>query len=210
MNEFIVLITTFPVIVPTFLLAVVSLYWLLVLIGTLDMEFFDIDVDIDSDTDASIDDSGGLGAFLANWGLTGVPFSLVISLMVVLIWLICAVVMSLLSPLLPLSVLRWVVGAGVLLAAFMVTIPITARLIRPLRTFFRAHVAINKDSLTGRECVVKTLTVRENFGQAELTDGEAGLLLDIIADEPNDISKGDTVILLEYDAERDSYWVKKY
>lgn len=204
MNEFITLITTFPVIVPTFLLCVVLLYWLLVLIGAMDLDIFEVDIDLDVEGGGE-----GLSGFLVNWGLTGVPISIVISLMVSTVWLLTTISSSLLLPLLPLEALRWLVGLIILLVLFALTIPLTAQMIRPMRGMFRAHQAVNKSSLIGSECVVKTLSVTPTFGQGELTDGEAGLLLDIIANEPNDIGKGDTVLLLEYDENRDCYLVGK-
>lgn len=206
MNSFISLITSFPVVIPTFLLCVVILYWLLVLVGALDIDFLELDFDLDAEVEGG---SEGLAGFLANWGLTGVPISIIISMMVSTVWLLVTIAMSLLSPLLPFSGLRWLVGLVILVLIFAFTIPITAQMIRPMRGMFRAHQAVNKSSLIGRECEVKTLTVREDFGQGELTDGEAGLLLTIVADEPNTIQKGDIVILLSYNKDRDCYVVGK-
>lgn len=206
MNQFISLITTFPAIVPTFLLAVVVLYWLLVLIGAMDLDILEMDVDLDIDVEGG---SEGLAGFLVNWGLTGVPVSIVISMITSTVWLLTTIASSLILPLIPFDGLRWVAGLIILAVLFALTIPLTAQMIRPMRGMFRAHQAVKKGSLIGSECVVKTLSVRKDFGQGELTDGEAGLLLDIIANEPNDIAKGDTVILIEYDENRDCYLVAK-
>lgn len=206
MNQFIDLITTFPVIIPTFFLCIVVLYWLLVLLGAMDLDILEADIELDVDVENG---SEGLAGFLVNWGLAGVPVSIIISIMTSTIWLLTTIASSLILPLVPFETLRWGIGLIILVVFFALTIPLTAQMIRPMRGMFRAHQAVKKSSLIGNECIVKTLSVQEDFGQGELTDGEAGLLLDIIAIEPNDISKGDTVLLLEYDKARDCYLVAK-
>ncbi len=124
-------------------------------------------------------------------------------------WLMTSLVTSLIFPHIYSPQVRLIAGIGLIGVVVAISIPITARLIRPMRSFFHTHGAVKKGSFTGRDCVVKTLKVTESFGQAEIADGEAGILIDIVATTPNEITKGDTVVLVEYDDDKDVYFVAK-
>lgn len=217
MGIFITNITSFPVIVFTFLLTIVLCYWLMALLGVVDIEMLDVDMDMDVTTDfeteVSIDPNaegiGGIAGFMLIWGLTGVPVTVVLSLLIVTSWIICYVIVSLLFPLIPLGIIKHIIGVCLLLASFAISIPITAFFIKPFKSFFVTHNAVKKDSLIGQECQVKTGKVTATFGQGILEDGQAGMILDIRADESLGIKKGDSVILIEYNEDDDSYNVAK-
>ena len=223
METFLINITSFPVVVFTFLLIIILCYWLMALVGVVDIELFDADIDIDLDidmemqtdfeTEVSVDPNaeglGGIAGFMLNWGLTGVPVTVVISLLIVTSWLICYLVVSILFPLIPFGFIKYTIGAGLLFVCFGLSIPLTAWSIRPFKGFFITHNAVKKETLIGQECEVRTGKVTATFGQGILEDGGAGMILDIRADESKNIKKGDTVILIEYMADDDSYNVAK-
>jgi hypothetical protein len=217
MDIFLQNIVTFPVVIFTVLLGIVLIYWILAFIGAADVEMFDIDVDADIDLDldidagADIDANGlnGLAGLLMNWGLSGIPVTVVISLLVTLSWAISYLIVSLVFPLIPFEWLKVLVGIVLLIISFALSIPITAILIRPLKKFFTSHDAVKKSSLIGLECVIKTGQVTLDFGQAELEDGEAGMILDVRANDAYGIKKGDVVLLVEYNEDDESYLVEK-
>ena len=217
METFITNITSFPVVVYTFLSIVVLCYWLMALIGVVDVEMLDVDIDMDIETDIETDVSlesnaeglGGIAGFMLNWGLTGVPVTVVISLLIITAWLLCYLAASLIFPLIPLGIIKYILGVCLLLGSFAVSIPITAFSIKPFKGFFISHSAVKKDTLIGQECEIKTSKVNSTFGQGILEDGQAGMILDIRADDNNDLKKGDTVILIEYNQQDDSYNVTK-
>ncbi|MCX7553582.1 DUF1449 family protein [Marinicella sp. S1101] len=227
MEIFLTNITSFPVIVFTFLLAIIIVYWLLAMLGAVDIDMFDADFDLDVDVDADIEldvdaDVGatvdpdfdpeslrGITGFMLKWGLTGVPVTVVVSILVASAWLISYILASVVMPLIPLALLQWLVGAALLLVSFALAIPVTAQFIRPLKSAFVSYTARNKVSFIGSECLVKTGSVTESFGQAEYQDGGAGMLFDVRAKVSDNITKGDLVILKSYDEEDGSYWVIK-
>lgn len=217
METFLTNITTFPVVVFTFLLIIVLFYWLMAMIGIVDIDLFDTNIEIDITTDYETEVSinpdaeglSGIAGFMLNWGLTGVPITVVISLLIVTSWLICYIVVSLIFPLVPFGIIKYVLGAGLLIVCFAVSIPVTAWSIRPFKSLFIAHTAVTKKNLIGRECLVKTGKVTEDFGQAILEDGEAGMILDIRAPSNKGIKKDDNIILIEYIEEQDCYNVAK-
>ena len=215
METFMANITTFPVVVFTFLMVIVFFYWLIALLGVIDIDMFDVDIDIETDfeTEVSINPDAqglsGLAGFMLNWGLTGVPITVVISLLIIISWLISYLATSLILIHLPFDILRYVLGSVLIFVCFALSIPITAWTIRPLKGLFIAHTAVKKDALIGQECEVKTGKVTEDFGQVILEDGEAGMILDVRAPSDKQIIKGDKVILIEYIKKEDCYYIAK-
>lgn len=217
MTEFITIITSFPVIIFTFFMGLVLCYWLLVIIGALDLEILDVSGINEIPTESSAGsieglESGettGLSGILANWGLTGVPMTIVASIITSSSWFLSSVITATLFPYITSPPLRFLAGLGLLVVVVAISIPFTAKMVRPMRKFFRASNAVRKSSFVGRDCVVKTSTVTDSFGQGEVFDGEAGIIVNIIATVPNEIIKDDVVLLVEYDQEKDSYHVAK-
>ena len=84
MDNLLAVSTTFPTLLFSIALGIVLVYWLIGMIGIVDLDLSpDIDLDLDIESDI-----GGLAGFLLTFGLTGIPFTLVISIIVVICWLI--------------------------------------------------------------------------------------------------------------------------
>jgi hypothetical protein len=77
-------------------------------------------------------------------------------------------------------------------------VPLTAVLCRPLRRLFRKLEAPLARSLLGQVATVRSGTVSPRFGEADLDDQGAGLILRIRAEESAGFRRGDRVVLLEY------------
>ncbi len=209
MTRFLDATIAYPTVVYSTLLGVVLVYWILALIGIVDFESASVDIDIDSDvptdTDADVENVGELAAFLVAFGLNGVPFSVVVTLMTLVAWtLSCLAGMWLLPPL-PTSLLQIAAGTGILVFSLAVSVPITARAIRPMRGLFVMHRAISNYDLVGQTCIVLTTSVDENFGRAEVSTRGAGLNIRVWAASPNQLSKGARGVIVEYDSSRERY-----
>ena len=85
---------------------------------------------------------------------------------------------------------------------------VTARLIRPLRGLFVTHQARDNAGLVGSNCRITSLRVDERHGQAEVAQRGASLLIQVWADTPNQLTKGDAAVILEYDAGRGRYLIQ--
>ena len=83
MTEYISVITGFPTVVFTVILGLVFLYWMLAIIGAVDIDVLDIDVDIETDASSV----GGLTGLLSTLGLSGPPITVILSILVVFSWL---------------------------------------------------------------------------------------------------------------------------
>ena len=195
MTEFLDAILAFPTVLFTILLGVVTAYWLFVMLGALDVDLLG-DVDggevIDADGDGSPD---GFAGVIHSLGLAGVPLTLVLSLLVLAAWVLCLISMQILDS------RSAAIGAGVALVSFGLAIPLTALAVRPMRRFFVSHPAVENRSLVGKMCRVTTLSVNERYGQAEIEDGGAGLLIQVRYNGPGRLARGDQALIFDYKEE---------
>ncbi len=197
---------SYPTAIYTALLGAVVFYWLLALIGLVDFDHGASDFDLDLDGD--VGDIGTIAAYLVAFGLGGVPFSIVVSLLVLIGWTICCLFAMWLLPLVPTSVLRLVAGTAGLLGAFALALPLTAAAVRPLRKLFVTHGAISNAALVGQTCRILTRTVDEKFGRAEVSGHGASYNIRVYADTPNSLTRGSTAIIADYDPSGARYHVR--
>ncbi|MCW7536568.1 ubiquinone biosynthesis protein [Aquabacterium sp. A7-Y] len=191
----------YPTAICSALLGVVLVYWLLAIVGLVDIES-----GLDIDGDAA--DLGAVASFLVSAGLSGVPVSLIASLLVVFSWTASCLAGMWLLPLLPAGGLQWLAGTGVLLGSFVLAYPATLLAIRPLRGLFTIHAAARPEALVGRSCTVRTLTVDERLGQAEVETGAATAIINVRAQTPNRLAKGANARILGYDARAGHYRIE--
>ncbi len=210
MSSLFAALTSFPAVVYTVLLGVVLVYWLLAIIGLVDFEAgADVDIGADAGDIGDAGDGGpeglsGLAAWLVAFGLNGVPFSIVVSLLALVGWFLTGMASLTLLPLVP-DALRWAAGAGVLLAAAALSIVIAAQLVRPMRGLFVTHRAISNAALVGQVCKVLTGVVDERQGRAEVAQRGAGINIRVWAPAPNSLRRGDAALITEYDPARQRY-----
>lgn len=217
MSEFLSVVFGFPTAVFTVLLIVVMFYWLLATFGLVDLgESSDVGDagDVGSadghgiHADGHTDDLGTLAGYLVAFGLNGVPISVVASLLVLVAWTISALSGIWFLRWVPTDVLRWVAGAGVLIAACGLSLVITARLVRPLRGVFRTKYATSHADLVGQDCVIWTSEVNAKVGRAEVAQRGAPLNIRVWADTPNALKRGDKARIADYDAATQRYRVE--
>ncbi len=217
--QLIALLTSFPTAVPTVLLVILLIYWLLSIIGLVDLgenlemhhehDGFDSDVGgvHDSHVDNDSADVHTLAGYLVALGLGGVPLSIVASLLVFFTWLFTAIAQQYLLVLVPGDTLKIGIGVVALVLSAGFAIPISARLVRPLRKLFVKHHARSNSSLVGLQCKVTTQTVDETFGRAEVQDTGVGLNIRVWAKTPNSLGKNTAAIILSYDEKTNQYEV---
>lgn len=198
---------SFPTAIYTTLLGVVMVYWLLALVGIVDFESTNLDMDSDLHADAHVDEISDLASYLVALGLNGVPFSVVFTLLTVFAWTVTCLAAMWLLPLVPTALLRTVAGLGVLVGGFALALPLTARMIRPMRGLFVTHTAMSNAALVGQTCRVLTSSVDEKFGRAEVATRGAGVNIKVWAETPNGLSKGSTARILEHDAAGERYLI---
>lgn len=102
MSEFIHFVFNGANIIPTFILSFCLLYWLIVIIGIIDLDMIDVDIDIDADADTDL--TGGteagvawLNKVLHFFNLGRIPFMLWLSIIGLMTWFAVVVVNYLLN-----------------------------------------------------------------------------------------------------------------
>lgn len=211
-------LTSFPTAIPSVLLAILLFYWMLSIIGLVDLGdnleintgdagHGDIGHDHGLHADNDTADIHTLAGYLVALGLGGVPFSIVITLLVFFAWLGTALLHQYFIALIPTDLLKIVAGVFALLISGALSIPISARMIRPLRGLFVKHNARSNSSLVGLTCRIVTQTVDEKFGRAEVQDYGVGLNIRVWAKTPNTLTKNSSAIVLCYDEASQQYEV---
>lgn len=200
---------TFPTVLFTVLLGVMLLYWILVILGALDLDWFDLDLEAGSDLSLDTQPTG-LAGMISGLGLGGVPLMIVFSLLVFFAWTLSVPATAYLVLPLPGALLQFAMGLGVLFVSVFISLLLTARMVRPLRKLFASSPTVSRERLAGKLCVITTGRVDEHFGQAQFHDGGAGLILSVRAETPNTLGKGRQAIILEYQSAEDTYWVAPF
>lgn len=197
------IVMSFPTVLFTILLLVVLGYWLLAILGAVDISIMDFEMDMDADASAL----SNITAFMMRLGLHGVPVTIVISLIALIGWLICYYAAYFLQGLFSVSLVRYLVGIPVFLGSLYAAIMLTALVIRPLRPLFKRIEQQTIKRVMGQVAIVRSTLVNNLSGEATLADGGAGLILKVRTRGEQEFHRGDRVVLLEYVPEQYFYRV---
>jgi len=194
-----------PNLLPTALLIFVMVYWIIVIIGAVDVDAIDIDVDMDTDVDGEISVSW-LNNLLSFFNLGQVPFMIFMTFLVVPLW--SGSVMT-----------NYYLNNQSLLLGFLILVPllilsafIAKIATQPFTKLFN-HLENSIDGgerQIGKICTLVTSADDARAGQAKVDTGGAPLLLNVITDEGTSMFSGDTAIVLEYLADRNVYLIEPY
>jgi hypothetical protein len=189
----------------TGLLVFVLLYWLTVIVGLLDFKTVDLQVDAHDGAHLYGPDSEWLNGALAFFNLGRIPVMVFVSFVALPLWVgsilanyytgNTALLLGLLY-LLPLFV------GSIFLAKFL-TLP-----------FVKLFTALEKDHdggavALGKVCTVLLPATAEHLGQASVRIDGAPLMLNVRA-LGGPIGKGETALVIDYDAQRRCYLIEAY
>ncbi|PKH64438.1 DUF1449 domain-containing protein [Psychrobacter sp. 4Dc] len=205
---FITKISLYPTIVFTGLVMFVTLYWVVSLLGMADMDSVDVG---ESGSDAAVSDLSSTGFFtglMLKFGLYGVPLVIILSLVSLIGWLLSYLYTSFLHQNFDSGVLYYVFGTGALIFVLVVSMWLTGIIISPIRKNIARIPKRNSANNVGKIAIVRTLSVTDKHGEAELNDGGAGLILKVRSDNSTSLlKKGDRVMLVAYLEETNTYQV---
>ncbi len=206
MEQLLAVASQFPTVIYSTLLGIVVVYWLVGMLGLIDLDFSG-DIELDSEIEVSV---GGLTGLLLTFGLTGVPFTLVISIIILTCWLVSIYLQFYLLAWLPDGWLYYLMGAVSSFIVFLISLPVTAVIIRPLKGMFNSVETATSHHLVGKDATIATGTVTETFGQARLFNDGAEILLDVRCSAEHALTMGDKVLVIEYLQENHAYIVTPY
>lgn len=199
MNEFSSAAFSFPTLLFSAALAVVFVFWLLVLLGVAEHGTFDTDIG-----------PSGIGAA----GLGGVPVSVAASLLITFAWFTSLTGSVLLRRSSLAGVPYAALACAVFVSAALVAWWATRRLLRLMGRFFPEERGPSRQDFVGMTCTVRTGRVDARFGQAEVAarDGSTAVVqvraLDAEDEEP--LAAGSTGLLYAYDETGEFFWVAPF
>lgn len=192
MAEFVSTALGYPTLVYSIVLAFCTVYWLLAATGL-------VDLDLDGLDSVELGETNGLAGLLGRIGLDRLPLMLVVTLVAFIAWFLTYFVHLFLLAQFA-GWLRWLVGSGVALVAFVAAAFIASAVLRPVRLWLLSRRTPAQQSLLGQVAVVRTPLVSEHVGMADVDDGGAGLILQVRADTGVALRRGDRVVLVEFNA----------
>lgn len=205
MNRFIETALSFPVVIFSLLLAISMVYWLLVCCGILGDGSVDIDMQGVSACDHATARSGK--GLLARAGLSGVPVSIILTLISVSGWWVSYFSHQLLIDPLALGFFYYPLGFATGLFALAVALVFTRLVIGFFKPLVRRIKGPEPAPICGQVAIVTSQTVSFKSGRALMNDGGAGLLLQVRTFSPPVIKRNDRVVLLQYLADEHAYLV---
>jgi hypothetical protein len=212
-------------IIPTFFLGLILVYWLIMILGLVNLDTFNMDVDagadvdvdvdvdagvdVDGDVDAGVDGahSGGvLQGLLLFLNVDYVPFMIVMSIFIFFFWFF-----AILVNVLPIEPGGLVAGL-LLVPCFLVSLFITKGITTPLVRLFKT-IPDDYDSgaeVTGRICTILKDLSPGRLGQAELNDAGKHLVVNVKTTEEGGLKKGETALVMGKDKTKNFYNVVKF
>ncbi|UZR95280.1 OB-fold-containig protein [Chondrinema litorale] len=204
-----------PVNLPyTFLMILVSFYWLGTFVGVLDLSSFDVDVDLDADidmdadvdTDADVSAEGGsaVNNLLYFFNIGEIPIMILISFFALFLW-----VGSVLSNYY-LANSSWGVAAILFIPLIIVSLLLTKVACMPFVQMFK-HINKPDDvKVVGKVCTLRSTADGENMGLAEVKlDGIAQTVY-VVTHDGTPLNKGDQALVLMRKEDKNCYVVEAY
>lgn len=193
-------------IIPTILFLVIIFYWLIVLIGAVDLDTLDFDLELDVDGDADVDSANlfGLNKILAFFNLGRVPLMVFITFLVIPWWFTTIIVNHWLG------IESFIPGLFVLLPMLILSLFAAKFLTMP---FVKIFDALDKDNherdILGTVGEVRITASSERTGQGEFKLDNAFLSINIRTKE-GEVKIGEKVMIVNDQQKNEYYIVERY
>lgn len=187
----------------TILLGLVMVYWIIVIIGVLDLDFFNIDVEADADVPVSGD---ALITALSFLNVGHVPFMIVFSILAFCLWVGSVLANYYLNPSYSIITALVIFMFNMIGAVF-----ITKLITTPLKKFFQG---LNQEakaiSLIGKLCTITIEADFQRMGQAEIVFQDSHILVNIKTMGDKIVKKGQRALIFDKSRDRSYYFVEPY
>ncbi|MDA2808706.1 DUF1449 domain-containing protein [Nocardiopsis suaedae] len=202
---FIDAVLAFPTVLFSVPLLVVAAYWLVALLGVLDIGLLDGGADGEGSP-------GGLAGVLTAAGLGGVPATVSLSLLVAFAWftaLVGNVVIDSLGLSTPVVVIASLLA---LVIAVMVAWGVTSGVAVGVRRLLPGSARVRTGSdLVGRTCTVRTGRVDDGFGQGEVVFDDGSIMTVQVRTIGGELlSSGETALIFDHDTDGGFYRVSRF
>ena len=220
MQEFLSTILSFPTILFTGLMGLALLYWLVVILGAIDLDALDSLLGLDS-FDAALDGAlesvdaamegvdaaeakaGVLSGIVNTMGARGVPVTVLGSVVLLWAWVLSYAGTKFLGP--------WgaslLVGLFLAVAALGLGVALAAVTVRPFRKLFVTQPAQKRAALVGKLCTVLSARVDARSGRAEIEDGGAGFVAEVRCPQDNELKRGSKALVYRYEPSESVFFI---
>lgn len=198
--------------IPSFLLIFVVIYWLVVMLGAIDLDFFDIDIDVDADgpdIDVGADADFSISWFnsvLVFFNLAHVPLMIFVSFLVLPMWIISVQLNELMGN------TSLLLGLVFLIPNLLVSLFIAKFLTMP---FVKVFSKLNQEGETtttmiGKICRVILPLNSQSLGQVEVNVEGSNYRISAKTTEDIVMKKGEEGLVIEYHEDGKYYVVEPY
>ncbi len=163
---------------------------------------------LDGASGSEIGGAEGITGLLSALNLRRAPVTVVFSLVVLFGWIMSFAASRTLLPLFAAVMPLSLAGTLLMVMCVLLALPLASVATKPLEPVFRVNQGKRRGDFVGQICQVRTGRVDANFGQAELDDGGAGLVIQVRSDAP--FKRGQRGLIIEFDDERQAYLVEPY
>lgn len=192
-------------IIPTVLLIFTVIYWLIVIIGVIDIDAvdvdFDTDVDLDLDADVEID---GLASVLSFFNIGHMPLMIFVTFSVIPLWMATLMVNDWVG------IHSFLPGLAVFIPAIIGSLFVAKVLTTPIAKFYRrVKTETEAVNIVGNICTVKLPISAERTGQAEIKVNGTSVLISAIT-RKGLIGKGESALIIDFEKDKNVYYVEPY
>ncbi|MCR9250124.1 MAG: YqiJ family protein [bacterium] len=204
-------------IIPTTILIFCILYWIIVMLGFIDIDSLDIDADFDADIDVDVDadvdvdgpDSGSIGwlnQVLVFFNISHVPLMIFLSFFALSTWFASMATNYYLNN--QNFLLSLVFLVPILLGSLFVAKFATIPFVKLFRHLSSGEISI--ESYIGKICRVILVAKEGIKGQAEIKIEGGSYLINTKTQPGVTISKGENGLIIDYDEQDKSYLIEPY
>lgn len=187
------------------LLGFVVLFWILTIVGTVDLDSFDVnfDTDIDADLDANgaSHGEGFLQGLLKVVNATDVPLMMILSMLTLFMWAISIFSNAALNP-----EHSYLIAGGLLVGNFILSCILVKIVTQPLLPFFKAFKKGENDDepVIGRIGTVKSRIIDCKYGQVEVPrdNGAPAIVNCRMAENHPPLVRGNKVLIFKKSEDR--------
>jgi hypothetical protein len=208
-DAFTEIISSYPTSIFTVVLGVMLIFWVFAILGMFDIDILPNDT-ADDVFDADVELDGEMPGFIGllhTLGLTGVPITLVISIIALIGFTLSYFTSAWILVPLGSDLLRYLLGSAVLIVSIALAIPVTAQAIKPMKPLFVKHYAPSKQDYIGHSCVVTSGKVDSEFGIGTVETQGAPLQIDIRTNAGESHLKNSKLRIAAYDPDKDVFEV---
>lgn len=194
----------------TVIVAILTVFWLITLLGGMDMDAIDIggdvDIDADVDMDADVASPGALAEFLSFLNIGRVPFMLVVTVFMLLIWIGTLTITGIIN-----IGFLGSLSALILIPLAIVSIFLTKLVTTPMAKFFDkiGYRGEEEIDFLGRSGKMTSTIVGEKVGTAEFVVDKNPIRLNVKSIDGEELKYGDYIIIADETPDRKVYLVSK-